>query len=102
LYFPTLHPINIENDQPLLPVNNGPLESSGRHQISPDKTTPVVPKISELIVSLLYYYKTVAAATTVKDAIWVIEGHLIHFFGIMQPRQITPAIIENYKQKPHQ
>ncbi len=65
---------------------------------SPDKPISVVPKISELIVPFLNYYRTAAAATTVKDATWVIEGHLIHFFGTMQPRQITPAIIENYKQ----
>lgn len=55
-------------------------------------------KISELIVPFLDYYRTAAATATVKDAIWVIDGHLIHFFGAMQPRQITPAIIENYKQ----
>lgn len=65
---------------------------------SPDKPVPTVAKISELIVPFLNYYRTTAAITTVKDATWVIEGHLVHFFGSMQPRQITPSVIENYKQ----
>lgn len=66
---------------------------------SPDKPIPVVAKISELIVPFLEYYRTAAAVSTVKDAKWVIEGHLIHFFGTLQPRQITQLIIEKYKQQ---
>lgn len=66
---------------------------------SPDKPLPVVARLSEMIVPFLEYYRTAAAPSTVKDATWVIEGHLIHFFGTFQPRQITAAVIEQYKQQ---
>lgn len=65
---------------------------------SPEHIVPVVAKISELVVPFLEYYQTVAADSTVKDVNWVIEGHLIHYFGPLQPRQITPAIIDKYKR----
>jgi len=65
---------------------------------SPERSVPVVAKISELVVPFLEYYQTVVADSTIKDVKWVIEGHLIHYFGPLQPRQITPAVIDKYKR----
>jgi len=65
---------------------------------SADIPVPTVAKISELIVPFLEFYRGKAAESTVKDAVWVIQGHLIHFFGPLQPRQITPTTIDQYKE----
>jgi len=64
---------------------------------APDPKGLVAPKISEMVVPFLDYYQGEAAASTVKDARWVIEGHILPFFGKFQPRQVE-GLIDRYKQ----
>jgi integrase/recombinase XerD len=63
----------------------------------PETAPSASAKITDLIVPYYRHIEKDLQASTVKDVKWVMEGHLVHYFGSMQPKQITTETVDQYK-----
>ena len=67
-------------------------------QKSPDDVQSSAPKIKELFVPFLKWYKTEAAPRTIQDIRWSIDLYFASWFGNLQPSRLSLSLFNQFKE----
>jgi site-specific recombinase XerD len=73
------------------------LERSLRQQASGLPVVSVVPKIKELVLPFLDWYKGEASPRTIRDIRFSIDLYFVPWFGNLQPRQLSLQLFQDFK-----
>ena len=68
-------------------------------QKRPEEVHSVTPKIKELFVPFLVWYKHESAASTIRDIRFSIDLYFAPWFGNLQPTQLNLALFGQFKEK---
>lgn len=69
----------------------------GLRQQRPTEVPSVAPKIKELILPFLEWYKNEASPRTIRDIRFSIDLYFVPWFGSLQPRQLTLQHFNDFK-----
>lgn len=72
------------------------VEKAFRHQ-RPTEVPTVCPKIKEMILPFLEWYKGEASPRTIRDIRFSIDLYFVEWFGNLQPTQLTLQLFQDFK-----